>query len=259
MRIVRGSSDCQVIRRMCHFVDRKYDYAFILASVTVCTVYEATVKVRWAVSRWTAVSCRSVAWSVILLLIRPNTPPPAATHHTLDPTLTQTQTYITILDLTPTCLHRQRVQFQQLQRSRRSLGTESAAKLVHSFVVSRIDYCNAVLAGAPKATTNKLQRVLNAAARVISGTHKFDRGLLRLLHTELHWLDVPERVVYKLGVIVFNCLHGQAPQYLVELCQPVASWQHLICHPTASSRTVPQLSSYGRLCRWSVALKFPPG
>jgi len=52
----------------------------------------------------------------------------------------------------------------QLQRSRRSLDTKSAPTLVHSFVASRIDYCNAVLAGAPKATTNKLQRVLNAAA-----------------------------------------------------------------------------------------------
>ena len=89
---------------------------------------------------------------------------------------------------------------------------------------------NAVLAGALEATTNKLQRVLNAAAHVVSVNHKFDRGLSRLLHTELHWLDVPERVVYQLGVIVFNCLHGQAPLYLVELCQPVAgvaSWQHL--------------------------------
>jgi len=111
---------------------------------------------------------------------------------------------------------------RQLQRSRRSLDTESAATLVHSFVASRIDYCNAVLAGAPKATANKLQRVLNTAGRVVSGTHKFDRGLTRLLHTELHWLDVPERVMYKLGGMVFNCLHGQAPQYLVELCQPVA-------------------------------------
>jgi len=114
----------------------------------------------------------------------------------------------------------------------------------------RIDYCNAVLAGAPKATTNKLQRVLNAAARVVSDTHKFDRGLSRLLHTELHWLDVPERVVYKLGVMVFNCLHGQAPPYLVELCQPVAgvaSRQHLRS-ATRQLLVVPrhQLSSYGR-------------
>jgi len=41
-------------------------------------------------------------------------------------------------------------------------------------------------------------RVLSAAARVLTGTHKFDRGLLRLLHTELHWLDIPELVTYKI-------------------------------------------------------------
>ena len=39
--------------------------------------------------------------------------------------------------------------------------------------------------------TNKLQRVLNSAARVVSGTRKFDRGLRQLIHTELHWLNVP--------------------------------------------------------------------
>ena len=76
------------------------------------------------------------------------------------------------------------------------------------------------------------------------------RGLSRLLHTELHWMDVPERVVYKLGVMVFNCLHDQAPQYLVELCQPVAgvaSRQHL--RPATWQLLVilhHQLSSYGR-------------
>ena len=47
---------------------------------------------------------------------------------------------------------------------------------------------------------------MNAAARVITGTHKFDRGLLRILHTELHWLNVPERVVYKLCIMVHSCL-----------------------------------------------------
>jgi len=118
----------------------------------------------------------------------------------------------------------------QLGRWRRSLDTQSAATLVHSFVSSRIDYCNAVLAGAPKVTTDKLQRVMNAAARVITGTHKFDRGLSRILHTELHWLDVPERVMFKLCILVHSCLHSQAPQYLVDLClsvSDVASRQHL--------------------------------
>ena len=47
-------------------------------------------------------------------------------------------------------------------------STESAATLVHTFVLSRVDYCNAVFAGAPKIITDRLQRVLNAAARVVS-------------------------------------------------------------------------------------------
>ena len=63
---------------------------------------------------------------------------------------------------------------------------------------------------------------MNAVARVISGTRKFDRGLTRLLHEDLHWLDVPQRIMFKLCLLVFKCLHGIAPRYLVELCVPVA-------------------------------------
>jgi len=51
--------------------------------------------------------------------------------------------------------------------------------------------------------------VLNAAARVVSDTRKFNRGLTSLLHDELQLLDVPERVTYKMGVMVYRCLHGQ--------------------------------------------------
>jgi len=115
--------------------------------------------------------------------------------------------------------------------ARRSLDT-AAATLVHSFVASRVDYCNALLEGAPKVTINKLQQVLYAAARVFSGTHKFDRGLSRLTPPYRPTLAgcFRARVVYELVVMAFNCLHGQAPPYLVEFCQPVAhvaSRQHL--------------------------------
>jgi len=92
-----------------------------------------------------------------------------------------------------------------------------------ALVASRIDYYNAVLAGAPKVTTDQLQRVLNAAARVVSGTTKFERGMSRFQHTELHWLDVSERVAYKLSVMMFSCMHGQAPQYLIDFCHPASS------------------------------------
>jgi len=53
-------------------------------------------------------------------------------------------------------------------------------------VTSRVDYCNAILAGASKSTTDTLQRSMNAAARVVSDTRKYDRGLTNLLHDDLH-------------------------------------------------------------------------
>ena len=83
------------------------------------------------------------------------------------------------------------------------------------------DQCNAVLAGATKSVTDTLQRVMNAAARVVSDTRKFGHGLTQILHDELQWLDVADRVTYKLGVIMHRCRHGKAPQYLVDCCTPV--------------------------------------
>jgi len=113
---------------------------------------------------------------------------------------------------------------RQLRRVRRSLDKESPATLVHAFVTPRIDYCNVLLAGAPKATTDKLQRLLNAAARLLSFTKKFGRGLSQVMHVNLHWLDVPERVKYKLVTMVNrpNCLHGKAPSYLIDCCTPIS-------------------------------------
>ena len=37
-----------------------------------------------------------------------------------------------------------------------------------NLILSRIDYCNAVLYGAPSGTIQKLQRVLNNAARIVN-------------------------------------------------------------------------------------------
>jgi len=98
--------------------------------------------------------------------------------------------------------------------------TESLKILVHAFVTSRVDYsnCNSVLASASKTITDELQRVMNAAARLISCTRKYDGGLF--LHDELNWLDIPQRVQYKLAVTVHRCLRNQAPTYLTDYCVP---------------------------------------
>ena len=80
--------------------------------------------------------------------------------------------------------------------------------LVHAFVASRVDYLNVTLAGTTKSITDKLQRVLNAATRIVTGTDKYDHGLSHLLHAELHWLDVPKQVQYKLITTIIGWLRG---------------------------------------------------
>jgi len=57
---------------------------------------------------------------------------------------------------------------------------------------------------------------------VTSLAHKFNQCLSRLLRDELHWLNVPERVQYKLAVTVHRCLQDEAPKYLVDQCLPVS-------------------------------------
>ena len=103
-----------------------------------------------------------------------------------------------------------------------SLNSESTATLLRTFVTSCIDYCNVMLAWAPKTMTDKLQCVVNDAARVASGTRKFDVSLSVVHHSELQRLDIPERIIYKLGVMTYGCHHGKAPQYLADCYMPVS-------------------------------------
>ena len=129
----------------------------------------------------------------------------------------QLDKYVT--SVSATCFY----QLRQLRRIRHSLDRDSVATLVHAFVTSRVDYCLCLLAGASLASVNKLQRVMNAAARIVTDTQKFDRGLSHLMHEELHWLDVRERIQFRLAVTMYKCLHGMAPRYLSELCVPVST------------------------------------
>ena len=50
------------------------------------------------------------------------------------------------------------------------------------------------------------------------GPQKFDRGLTYLLHDELHWLDVPQWMQYKLCAPVHRCLQHKAPPYMTDCC-----------------------------------------
>ncbi|KAI5629204.1 hypothetical protein C0J50_8103, partial [Silurus asotus] len=104
---------------------------------------------------------------------------------------------------------------RNISKLRNMLSISDAEKLVHAFMTSRIDYCNALLGGCPASLINKLQLVQNAAARVLTRARKYDH--ITPILSSLHWLPVKFRIDYKLLLLTYKALNGLAPMYLSSL------------------------------------------
>ena len=119
---------------------------------------------------------------------------------------------------------------QAIRHIRHLLTTELAQTLACSLIQSRIDYCNAVLHGAPSYSIKKLQRVglQNNAARIVLGAPR--RSDANSLLKTLHWLPVQQRIEYKVALL--------SPQHL-DAVVPAT--------PNPGSRTRPQpaIDHYG--------------
>lgn len=109
---------------------------------------------------------------------------------------------------------------RQLRALRRSLTTDAVHSLVRALVLSRLDYCNGILANAPVGLYNKLQSVLRSAARLVLRLPR--RASVTLaMRDRLHWLAFPQRVTFKLCVMAYKSLHGLLPPYLARMCTGV--------------------------------------
>ena len=88
-------------------------------------------------------------------------------------------------------------------------------------MISRLDYRNALLAGAPDTVTKKLQRVQHMAARLIVGLRKYDHRTETMY--DLHWLPVERRIQFKVFLLTYKALNGLALVYLSSLLVPYSS------------------------------------
>ena len=82
----------------------------------------------------------------------------------------------------------------------------------------RLDSFNSLLHGVPKYELEKLQRIQNAAAKLIVGLKKYDHVTPTLI--DLHWLPVHARIDFKVLILVYKCLHNLAPAYMCDLITP---------------------------------------
>ena len=112
-------------------------------------------------------------------------------------------------------------QLRQLRQIKGSLTSDAIKTLVHAFISSRLDYCNSLLVGVSEDVLRKLQLIQNAAARLVTGTRKFDH--ISPVLRDLHWLPIRKRITYKVAMLVYKCLHGLASSYLSDFCRPVST------------------------------------
>ncbi len=115
----------------------------------------------------------------------------------------------------------------------------NAEMLIHAFMTSRLDYCNALLGGCSACLINKLQMVQNAAARVLTRTKKYEH--ISPVMSTLHWLPIKHRIDFKILLITDKALNGLAPQYLSELLLHYRP-PHLLRFQNSGDLIVPRIS-----------------
>jgi len=102
---------------------------------------------------------------------------------------------------------------QAIRHIRHLLTRELALTLTCSLILTRLDYCNSVLYGAPSSSIQILQRAQNNAARIVLQAPQ--RSHARPLLRELHWLPIQHRIEYKVAVSTFKSRSSAtAPTYL---------------------------------------------
>ena len=145
---------------------------------------------------------------------------------------------------------------RNISRVRNSLTYDTCNTIMQSYVMSRLDYCNALLYGAPKYQLDRLQKVQNYAARVIARVPKYCRITKKHINitptlAALHWLPIKQRVQYKIALYVYKGLHGLAPSYISDmlvLYSSTGTSRQRKAQQTVHSLVVPRarLDTYGQ-------------
>src|SRR4029434_7347240 len=97
-------------------------------------------------------------------------------------------------------------QLRTIAKIKSFLSPKDLEKVIHSFISSRLDYCNSLCTGISHSSLSRLQLVQNAAARLVTGTRK--RNHISPILASLHWLPVRFRVDFKVLLFVFKALSG---------------------------------------------------
>ena len=103
---------------------------------------------------------------------------------------------------------------RRLGQIRHLLSKEAANAIAVATVTSRLDYCNSCLWRIRGSELDRLQKIQNTAARIVS--RQKGRDHISPVLKDLHWLPIRQRIDHKILSLTFSCLNGLAPEYLSE-------------------------------------------
>ena len=114
---------------------------------------------------------------------------------------------------------------RNLYNIRKFLDQDCLITLVHSLIVSRVDYCNSLYLGLPNYLLKKLQSIMNKSARLIFSVAP--RVPTTRFLIKLHWLPIKARIEFKICLIVFKALRFGQPKYIADMLSPPVTISHL--------------------------------
>ena len=109
-------------------------------------------------------------------------------------------------------------QLRIISKIKHSLSYHNLEIVIHDFITSWLDYCNSLYLGLPQSLISRLQIVQNAAARLLTGSKKWEH--ITPVLASLHWLPAQQRIIFKTVLMVFKAINGQAPSYISDLLHP---------------------------------------
>ena len=105
---------------------------------------------------------------------------------------------------------------RKISSMKKCVSKSDVETLVHAFISSKLDMCNSLYFGLPKKTPKKLQKVQNSAIRLVFNVRS--RHPVSAFYAQLHWLNVEQRICFKVILIVYKCVNGSAPAVLQNMC-----------------------------------------
>ena len=107
---------------------------------------------------------------------------------------------------------------RNISKIKKYLSRDCLEIIIHAFIFSKLDYCNSLLIGTPKCILQKLQRVQNTAARLLTNIKLSAQYYSTpVILINLHWLPIQYCIQFKILLLVYKALHDLSPSYLKDL------------------------------------------